>query len=230
MLSRLRGDEWPHVRAAAEVVAAALASGGTIHVFGTGHSHILAEELFYRAGGLVRVSPILVDTLMLHVDAAQSTVLERQPEIADAILIEHPVTSGDVLICASNSGASAVASRLAQLVKPLGVKVVAVTSIRHATSAQARADRDAPAARDRRCGDRQRWRRRRRGGIAVSGTAQAVGPTSTVVGAAIVNAVVVEAVQILVDGGHAPEVYTSSNVAGGDEANARHVQTAKAGS
>ncbi|MBB5174146.1 putative phosphosugar-binding protein [Texcoconibacillus texcoconensis] len=30
--------------------------GGVIHLFGAGHSHILAEEVFYRAGGLVPIS------------------------------------------------------------------------------------------------------------------------------------------------------------------------------
>ncbi len=44
---------------AADIVAAAIAGGGKLFLFGTGHSHILAEEAFYRAGGLVHVNPIL---------------------------------------------------------------------------------------------------------------------------------------------------------------------------
>ena len=50
-----------------------------VHAFGTGHSHMLAEELFYRAGGLVRVRPILFEGLMLHAGAELSTRLERLP-------------------------------------------------------------------------------------------------------------------------------------------------------
>ena len=68
-LRRLGDDEWPNLSAAAEIVADAIAGGGDIHAFGTGHSHMLAEEVFYRAGGLVRVRPILFEGLMLHADA-----------------------------------------------------------------------------------------------------------------------------------------------------------------
>ena len=56
--------------------------------------------------------------------------------------------------------------------------------------------------------------------MAIEGLASRVGPTSTVIGAAILNAIVAEAVERLVRHGFVPEVYVSANVAGGDEANA----------
>ena len=55
----------------------------------------------------------------------------------------------------------------------------------------------------------------------IEGLATPVGPTSTVVGAAILNAMVAEAVGILVARGTPPDIYTSANLDGGDDANAR---------
>lgn len=56
--------------------------GGLIRVFGCGHSHILAEETFYRAGGLVPISPIFYEPLMLHESASESSVLEKREGLA----------------------------------------------------------------------------------------------------------------------------------------------------
>ena len=58
---------------ASSLVADALCGKGYVFTFGTGHSHLLAEEIFYRAGGMARVCPILDEKLMLHISAAKST-------------------------------------------------------------------------------------------------------------------------------------------------------------
>ncbi len=220
LIARLGQEGWPPVRRAAEVIADALANGSTIHAFGTGHSHMLAEELYYRAGGLVRVRPILFEGLMLHANAPLSTLLERLPELADALFVDQEFDPGDVLIVASNSGSNAVASRLVQRARESGVRVIAVTSLRHATSADARPNElprlhelaDVVIDNGGVVGD---------AAMDISGFDRKVAPTSTVIGAAILNAVVAEAVQILVDRGIAPDVYASSNTEGGDAANSR---------
>ncbi|MBB6283948.1 putative phosphosugar-binding protein [Geobacillus subterraneus] len=54
----------------------AVQNGGIIQLFGCGHSHILTEEVFYRAGGLVPVKPIFVEPLMLSETGA---VANRHP-------------------------------------------------------------------------------------------------------------------------------------------------------
>ena len=100
---------------AARVIADALANGRTLHAFGTGHSHMLAEELYYRAGGLKRVRPILFEGLTLHGSSVRlGTAMERLPQLADALFDDQGMVEGDVLVVASNSGSNAVASRLAQ--------------------------------------------------------------------------------------------------------------------
>ncbi len=218
LVERLRDETWSDIAAAAELVATCLQSGGTVHAFGTGHSHMLAEELFYRAGGLVAVRPILFDGLMLHHGAERSTAMERLPGLARILLDDHRVAAGDVLVVASNSGGNAVTTELAAAAGERGLVVIAITSLRHATSALAR-----PVSGQRLHeiadlvvdnggvpGD---------AGVSIAGAPHPVGPTSTVVGAAIVNAIAVEAVERLCASGHVPQVYASSNLAGGDEIN-----------
>jgi uncharacterized phosphosugar-binding protein len=219
LVDQLGHGAWPRLRQAAELVADALAGGRTIHAFGTGHSHMLAEELSYRAGGLAGVRPIVDERLTVHTDAARSTELERDPSIGDALFDAHGFAEGDVLIVASNSGGNAVPSRLAQRARDGGVRVIAITSLGHATSPEARATAsirlhelaDVVVDNGGIPGD---------AAIEIEGFQRRVGPTSTVVGAAIVNAIVVEAVELLVARGIRPDVFVSSNLAGGDDANA----------
>jgi uncharacterized phosphosugar-binding protein len=220
LVDRLLVDEWSRIRAGAELMAETLARGGVIHAFGTGHSHMLAEELFYRAGGLVRVEPILFEGLMLHAGARLSTALERLPGLGEAILEEHPMAEGDVLVVASNSGGNVVGSVLAQRARDRGVRVIAIESVAHATS-KSRRHKDVPlldaiadvVVDNGGCvGD---------AAVAIDGFTTRVAPTSTVTGAAILNAMVAEAVGILVERGTPPEVYTSANLDGGDATNAR---------
>ena len=223
LIKRLSAEEWPKISAAAHRVADTLQVGGTIHVFGTGHSHMLAEELFYRAGGLVRVSPILFEGLMLHASAPLSTSLERLPGLAKALLLDHPIKKGDVLIAASNSGSNAVTSELVSQVHDAGVPIIAITSLQHATSTRARAN-DLPRLHELAdividnggiVGD---------AAVDINRFSKRVAPTSTVIGTAILNAIVAEAVELLIDRGISADVYSSSNTLGGDAENLHYVE------
>ena len=228
LVTRLATTEWPRIEAAAAVITEALATGHVLHAFGSGHSHMLAEELFYRAGGLVRVRPILFEGLMLHVSATLSTTLERLPGLAAALLDDHPMAAGDVLVLASNSGGNAVTVDLARLARDAGVHTIALTSLGHAASPQARATTgsrlheiaDLVIDNGGAVGD---------AAVDIEGLAGRVAPTSTVIGAAIIEALVAEVVERLVARGIVPEVYASSNVAGGDAANARFARPGQTG-
>lgn len=225
LLDRLEGETWPAIDAAAALVTEALATGHDLHAFGSGHSHMLAEELFYRAGGLVRVRPILFEGLMLHASAPLSTALERLPGLAAALHDDHPMQAGDVLLIASNSGGNAVTVELARLARAEGVGVIAITSLHHATSTESRTPgtprlhevADVVIDNGGVVGDAS---------VAVAGLASRVAPTSTVLGAAIVNTLVAEVAERLVARGVVPDVFTSGNVAGGDAANGRLLRAA----
>ena len=223
LIRRLDTDEWRHIDAAAELMTEAMARGGSIHVFGSGHSHILAEELFYRAGGFVRIEPILFEGLMLHASATLSTSLERVPGLAAAILEDHPTRSGDVLLIGSNSGSNAVVIEMAQEARTRGLRTIAITSIDHATSDVAR-QREAPRLHELVdvvidnggvVGD---------AAVQIEDLPMRVAPTSTVVVAAIANVLVAEVAERLMARGVEPEIFSSSNVAGGDAVNQDHLR------
>lgn len=224
LIGGLETREWPRIEAAATMMADALEAGAAIHVFGSGHSHLLAEEMFYRAGGLVRVRPILFEGLMLHASAPLSTALERLPGLATALLDDHSVAAGDVLLIASNSGSNAVVTEMARQARARGVRTIAITSLEHATSEAARQQ---GAARLHELADVTIDN----GGIvgdaaiSVEGLPTRVAPTSTVVGAAILNAIVAETAERMARRGVVPEVFSSSNVAGGDAINEHHLRS-----
>jgi len=227
LIRRLTADEWGRIDAAAELMTEAMAKGGSIHAFGSGHSHMFAEELFYRAGGFVRIEPILFEGLMLHASAPLSTALERVSGLAAVILDDHPTRSGDVLLIASNSGSNAVITEMAQEARRRGLRTIAITSIGHATSdvgRQAKAPRlhelvDVVIDNGGVVGD---------AAVEIEGLPMRVAPTSTVVVAAIANALVAEVAERLLARGIEPEVFSSSNVAGGDAVNRDHLRRAGA--
>ncbi|CAO1654364.1 SIS domain-containing protein [Salinibacterium sp. NYA9b] len=224
LIERLTTDEAPNIVAASRLVADVLINHRTVHIFGTGHSHMLAEELYYRAGGLVNVQPLLFEGLMLHTSAPLSTSLERLPGLAAALLRDHPIAANDVLIVASNSGSNAVTSELVQQVMANGTPVIALTSLTHATSPEARATAlprlhelatvviDNGGA----VGD---------AAVDIAGLSSRVSATSTVVGAAILNAVMAEAIQLSVNAGVTPDIYESSNTTSGDASNLKFTTT-----
>src|SRR5262249_27792384 len=75
---------------AAEWVRETLMADHFLYAFGSGHSHTLAEEVFYRAGGLARVVPILDENLMVHKSASASTDWERKEGYAKEVLSRYP--------------------------------------------------------------------------------------------------------------------------------------------
>lgn len=211
----------PSIGRAADLVAAGLSASRPVNIFGTGHSHMIAEEAYYRAGGLVQVRPILVTGLMLHESVRISTHLERLPGLAAALLQEYPLDEDDVLIIVSNSGANAVAVELAQEASRRGTALIAITSLHHANSAHARSVgkrihefADVVIDNAGRAGD---------AAVTIPGLANPVGPTSTITGAAILNSIVVGAAERLTRAGHPPAVYTSANLAAGDANNSEYL-------
>ena len=196
---------------AGKVIANAIVQGGTLHVFGMGHSHMLAEELYVRAGGLACVNAILEPSLMLHEDPARATELERQEGLAAEILVKHEMRAGDVLIVVSNSGRNPVPIEMALLAKERGLVVIALTSLAHS---QAVASRHSSGGRLFEVADVVLDNGGEVGDavLEVEGHPTRACPTSTVIGAAILNAVVAAIIEELLGMGVVPPVLVSSNV------------------
>ena len=82
---------------AGQMLAQVLENDGLLYVFGCGHSHMLAEELFYRAGGLAPVYPIFETAAMLHEGAAKSSQIERMSGYAQHVIARYPIGPKDCL-------------------------------------------------------------------------------------------------------------------------------------
>lgn len=123
-----------------EVVAKEMANrlerGGIIQLFGCGHSHLLSAEPFYRAGGLVPVQPILVESLMLHKGAFQSSVNEKDPGFIRSFEDELTFHPADTVMIISTSGRNPVPIDVAYKAKESGAYTVSIQSLNYSTAGQ----------------------------------------------------------------------------------------------
>lgn len=209
-LEAIERTERPKIETAAQWMADALLANRFIYAFGAGHSHALAEEIFYRAGGLARVIPILDERLMVHRSATASTDWERKEGLAAEILSRYDMQSGDVLIVISNSGRNAVPIEMAVEAVRRGAKVAAISSVQYS---QAFASRHSSG---RKLTDIAHVVIDNHGiasdaAVELDGLKQRVGPLSTVSSAFILNAMIVEAAARVLAAGGTPEVWGSAN-------------------
>ena len=217
-----RDQERPIV-AAAQRIADSLQAGGVLHVFGTGHSHLIAEELMYRAGGLAPVNAILFPALMQHEGPISSTRLERLRGLAEVVFQQQDLREGECVIIVSNSGKNAVPLEFAALAKERGLITIALTS---------RAQSDAAELPD---GFEKRLYEvcdiaLDNGGVPgdaaldVPGTSVRMCGMSTLANVAIVQEVTYQAACIMASAGEEPPVFKSANLSGGDEWNAALIE------
>ena len=217
-LDKLEQTQEQAIDAVAKVCADAIQAGGLLYFFGTGHAHMLCEEPFYRAGGMACVSPILEPSQMLHQGGAKSSALERLPELGSTVVAESGVGEKDVLFLISNSGRNSVPIDGALEGKKRGATTVAITSMTHSSAVTSRHPSgkrlfevcdyvlDNCGVYGDAC-------------IELPGLTQAISPTSTVLGAALIHLLMTETVRLLLERGVMPPVFASANTDEGDKAN-----------
>jgi uncharacterized phosphosugar-binding protein len=225
LLTRTLETQQEALETAARRIADCLREGGMVYTFGTGHGHLLALEIFYRAGGMVRLCPILDEKLMLHISAAGSTREERNEEWVPKLLEKYPIQKGDVLIALSNSGRNAVPVLLADEARKRGAYVIALTSLKHtqAVTSRNRLNLRLFEAADLVLDN---------GGVLGDASWQAadgamVGPTSTAIGAAMLQAIVCRVKELSLEENFEADYFKSSNVDGGDAWNDRLIDRYK---
>ncbi|MBI9044221.1 MAG: SIS domain-containing protein [Anaerolineaceae bacterium] len=203
----------------AEKMASTIQDDHLIYVFGAGHAGMIAEEMTYRAGSLVPVVPIYGPGLTLQTrPATLETQIERLSGYAPLLLDASGITSQDMLIIHSNSGRNAVAIDMAEEAQLRGISVIALTSVKHSGSVSSRHPKGyklmdlADFVIDN-CGVI--------GDAVVPIGNSSSGATSTVVGAALMNALIVETAQILLSLGVEPPLFRSANLDGSSENNQR---------
>ncbi len=183
---------------------------GRIFLFGSGHSHMLAEEAFYRAGGLACAVPVFHSGLMLHESAHLSSRLERTPGLAADLLHRYDPQPGEMLFIYSNSGVNHLPVEMALLARQKGLITVAVCSLAYSQVAplSTLGQRlyevcDYTLDNGGQPGDAL---------VAIEGSAWRAGPSSTIVASLLWNGLVIEALQRLQQMGIQPPVFASLNM------------------
>ena len=216
----------PGITEFAKYISQSLEKEGWIYAFGTGHSHMMAEEIFYRAGGLARVRPILDPKLMLHQNAEASTDFEREEGKSQEYLGSYQFTDLDTLIIASNSGRNAAVIDMALSAKAKGCKVIGLTNLKHSKSVDSRHSSgnrlfevaDVILDNFGETGDAS---------LKIQGDELRIAPTSTITGSFILHLVLSLAVEDLLQKGKTPEVFKSSNIDSSEEHNSMLIKKYK---
>ncbi len=222
-IDRIYETQLGNISRASMLTADAFEKGNKVFVTGSGHSHTFSEELYGRAGGLAFFVPMLTSELTLVEHPTKSTFVERLPGYA-AILFElYGCKKDDVILIASNSGRNAYPVEMALLAKGAGLKVVAVTNVKHSMATASRHPSGkrllelADVVIDN-CGEL--------GDAAfnIEGVEASIGPTSSVANAIIALLYTVEITRLLHQRGIEPPVFVSANVDGGFEKNEKYMR------
>ena len=211
------------IQQAADWFSKSILSGRMVHLFGSGHSRILVEEMWPRYGSFPGFNPIVELSLTFHNQVVgangqrQAMFLENTHGLAEKILRNYDLTKTDSALIASSSGCNVVPIEIAQGFKDKGIKVVAIISREHSESSESRhksekklqdfsdlvLDTGAPK------GDAM---------TEIDGLDTPVSPGSTVGGCMIINAIKAEVANRLTKAGHPPNVLTAGAIAGKERA------------
>ena len=211
------------IHKAADWFAETILAGRMVHLFGSGHSRIMVEEMWPRYGSFPGFNPIVELSLTFHNPVVgangqrQAMFLENTPGLAKRILRNYDLSPTDSAFVASSRGCNVVPIEIAQEFQQRGVKVVALISRQHSEASDSRhasgkklqdfadlvLDTGAPV------GDAM---------TAIDGMDTPVSPGSTVGGCMIVNALKAEIAERLVKVGQPPTVLTAGALVGNERA------------
>jgi uncharacterized phosphosugar-binding protein len=208
---------------AAQWFAESILAGRMVHVFGSGHSRIMVEEMWPRYGSFPGFNPIVELSLTYHNNVVgpngqrQAMFLENVPGLADRILRNFGLDKRDTALVVSSGGCNIVPIEMAELFQKKGIKVVALVTKEHLEKSESRRsdnkklsdfadlvlDSGAPA------GDSM---------VNVPGLETPVSPGSTAGGILIINSIKAEVAGILTAAGKPPKVLTANCIVGAEKA------------
>jgi uncharacterized phosphosugar-binding protein len=214
LLAHVRDINRSALARAGELIGPAIARGGVLHTFGSGHSEIIAREIIGRAGGLACVSGILETT-----NGAAENVPGFGRMLAERHARLHGMERGETVVVISNSGRNAAPIDVALVARERGLHVVAVTSLtmarevssQHPSGQKLHEVADVVLDNGGISGDART--------LLPDGSGAKSGPGSTLTGALVLNLLQLEVLQWLADRGHALPVLRSQNADGGAEQN-----------
>lgn len=216
-------SQLPMIQLAADWFAASILAGRMVHLFGSGHSRIMVEEMWPRYGSFPGFNPIVELSLTFHTQVVgangqrQAMFLENTTGLAQRILRNFDISSTDSALIISSSGCNVVPVEMAEIFRTNGLKVVGIHSLAHARASTSRhpagkkledvcdlmIDTGAPV------GDAM---------IKIDGLETPVAPGSTVGGCLIVNCIKAEVAQRLTAAGSPPKVLTAGAIIGQERA------------
>jgi uncharacterized phosphosugar-binding protein len=214
IVRRVRETQLEAIERAADLCAAAIAADALVHLFGTGHSRMLVEEMYPRYGSFPGFHPIVELSMTNHTQVVgangqrQAMFIERVEGLAEVILRNFELRPEDVMVVFSSTGVNAVPVETALGAKARGLAVVAVTTLAHSRLVPAahpsgkRLFEIADVTIDN-CGvpgDAL---------VRIPGLDTPVAPGSTIGGAAVANALKAAVAERLVAAGKMPPVITS---------------------
>ncbi|MCK6210797.1 sugar isomerase domain-containing protein [Georgenia sp. EYE_87] len=224
-LDRILAEESANIRRAAELLADQVAADRLIHVYGPGgHSNLAAQEVFFRAGGLMHIAAVLDEGTMLSNGALRSMAMERTPGYGRVVIEDRDLGPDDLLVLVNAYGINAALIDAALTARERDVTLVGISSrshaeqtapdhpARHPTGANLHDLVDVAIDCKVPVGDAV---------MEVPGASERIAAVSTFANAYVLNCLTLATVEALVARGVEPPVWRSGNAPGGDEANAR---------
>jgi uncharacterized phosphosugar-binding protein len=225
LMRRILEEERESLDRAAERLADQIAADRLIHVYGPGgHSNLAAQEIFFRAGGLMHVAAILDEGTLLSGGARRSMAIERLPGYGRIVIADWRLGEGDLLLLVNAYGINAALIDAALEAKRRGVFIIGVSSRDHASNTAPEHPARHPTRHNLHdivdiaidtkvaIGDAV---------VEVPGLTERIAAVSTFANAYALNCLVIRTIGKLVERGIEPPIWRSGNAPGGDEANAR---------
>lgn len=197
---------------AAEILTNTTKNDGIIHLFGSGHSSLIAEDVFWRAATLANVHAIFESAVAGINEVTKTSKLEKLEGIGQVLVEYNCVLPPDAMICISNSGNNAATIDVAIGAKERGVPVIAITNVtyadqlttHHSSGKKLKDIADLVIDNCSLYGD---------AAVELPGLNQSVGATSTIPSAFIVPALLVQTCENLLELGIKPDVYFNGHLA-----------------
>lgn len=219
LIKQAQESEKNKIEEAAEISAKAIAQGGTLFMFGCGHAMIPAEEVYYRAGGLIPINPIFGPGITMSTrPLLYEADLERSVEYGKIVANLAKFGSKDVLYVMSNSGINPTPVEMALEGKRRGIPVVGLTSMNYSPSVE---PKHHSGKRLYEVVDIVINNHSPRGDaiLEIEGVPQKVGAVSNIVNCILLCSTMVQTISNLQQAGIEPPVFRSQNLPDGDEWN-----------
>lgn len=222
-LSAIAENEEENLTKAARLLADHIKQDKLLFVYGPGgHSNLGTQEIFFRAGGLMHINPILDEGTLLSSGALRSMAMERLPGYGRLVLQDSGIGRGDMILIVNAYGINSAVIDAALYSKEVGATVLAVTSVEHARSSSPDHPARHPSKKNLyeiadvtldcrvKVGDAV---------LELEGVPQKVAAMSTFANAFLLNSLIAETTCLLAQEGVVPPIWRSGNAPGGDEWN-----------